>query len=130
MLVGESRVILDQARSHHQVPRNALGVLLAEGAQLLVHRTVQLLAGHALGDPWLRELGLLGSQPGTGGPAVGTAAGAAVATLASTCAAPLGTAAGTAATPSRGSVTSGAAAVATGPRRASGSAGGRSTPAR
>ena len=54
---------LEQGRHHHQVLGHALGVLLAQGAQLLVHRPVELLAGHALGDAGLGQLGLLGRQP-------------------------------------------------------------------
>jgi hypothetical protein len=59
---------LEQGCHHHQVLRDALGILLAQGSQLLVHGTIELLACHALGDPRLGKLRLLGCQPRTATP--------------------------------------------------------------
>src|SRR5690606_32756775 len=45
MLVGELGVLVDEPSCHREMPRDLLGVLLAEGLQLVAGRTVQILAG-------------------------------------------------------------------------------------
>ena len=55
---------LEEGGHHHQVLRHPLGVLLRQGAQLVVDGTVELLAGHALGDARLGQPRTLRSQPG------------------------------------------------------------------
>ncbi len=57
-------VRLEEDRHHDQVPGDALGVLLRQGAQLLVHRPVELLAGHLVRDARLRKPGALRRQSG------------------------------------------------------------------
>ena len=50
MAVSELRVILDQACSHHEMLRNALCVLLAQGLQLVESNPVELFRSDILGD--------------------------------------------------------------------------------
>ncbi|GAA4731952.1 hypothetical protein GCM10025782_33930 [Pedococcus ginsenosidimutans] len=66
MRLGPAEVVdLEQRRHHDQVLGDALGVLLAQGAQLVVHRTVELLARDALGDARLGQLGGTRRKPRT-----------------------------------------------------------------
>ena len=64
--VGQRRlevVGLEGRGDHDEVLGDPLGVLLGQGAQLLVHRAVELLAGDLVGDARLGQAGRLGCQP-------------------------------------------------------------------
>ena len=50
MLVREFRILIDEACRHHQVLRDALGVLLAERLQFAPRNAVKLLARHIIRD--------------------------------------------------------------------------------
>ena len=53
---------LEQGRHHDEVLGDALGVLLAQGPQLLVDRAVELLAGHPVRDAGSGSLGPFGAS--------------------------------------------------------------------